>query len=206
MSDLHSSSETLIQYAYQKLRPRHFDVEDYCNTFMFRLAAARACLSDIRATLEHSAVLGENETQIRLVKESEASIFHAGSAFEAFGQLLNLTLNLGFPEATAGRQQGVSFAKARQAVTANMRTTPIADALSSSDMQNFIDELKAVRDQITHRRLLDYRVRVHGSGIWQPYVLADQGELPLVPFLERLVQLAETHGEKCASTLASSLP
>src|SRR5436305_12412366 len=116
MADLHLSTEALIQYAYQKLRPKHFDVEDYCTTFLIRLAATRACLNDIRATLEHSAVLGHNETQIRLVKESEASIFHAASALEAFGQLLNLTLNLGFPEATADRQQGVSFAKARQGI------------------------------------------------------------------------------------------
>ncbi len=206
MSDLHSSSETLIQYAYQKLRPKHFDVEDYCTTFMLRLAAARACLSDIRATLEQSARLGDGETQIRIVKESEAAVFHAGSAFEAFGQLLNLTLRLGFPEATAGRQQGVSFAKARQTVTSDMPGAPIGNALSSSDMQNFIDELKAVRDQITHRRLLDYRASILGTGIWQPYILVDQGERPLVPFLERLVLLAETQGDKCAAALVSSLP
>jgi hypothetical protein len=206
IADLHLSTEALIQYAYQKLQPKHFDIENYCYTFIFRLAAARACLNDIRATLEHSAILGENETQTRLVKESEASIFHAGGAFEAFGQLLNLTLSLGFPEATAGRKQGVSYAKARQAIISNMPTSPIRDALSSTDTQNFIDELKSVRDQITHRRLLDYRIRIDGAGIWQPYVLTDnQSERPLVPFLERLVLHAEKQAEKCAAALVASV-
>lgn len=206
MADLHKSTEELIKYAYQRLRPKHLDVEDYCTTVMFRLGASRACLQAVRVTLEHSAVLGENETQMRLVKESEAAIFHAGSALEAFGQLLNLCMQLGLSEATKPGQQGVSFGAAKRLVISSFPNTQITKALSSDHMGAFIEELKAVRDQITHRRLLDYRARILGNGIWMPSIIVERSEKPMVPFLERLVALAETQVQKCAAALVVSLP
>ena len=207
--DPHTSIERLIQFAYQRLKPKHFKVEDYGYTILFRLAAGSRCLESVIGTLEHSVLLGEQEVQIRLIKESESLLFHLAGAFEAFGQLLNLVLRFEMPEASSklrGKSvTGVSFKKVSAALGGSkFRSSQLALVINESAFTALVSDLFGARDQVTHRKLLDYSA-VQGASGWKPYVNVNDTSMPLVPYLRDMLERTNSHLEKALTATVSSV-
>jgi hypothetical protein len=196
--DLHGSTEKLIRFAYQNFeRSEKFKVEDYCNTLLLRLAAAERCVSTVRTVLEHSAELGEGEVQVLLLKESECALFHLASAFESVGQLFNLIFVLGMPESTNREVKpqiaGVSFRSAKRAIAKKGDLPRIRKALESEVLNRFVDRLFDLRDQVTHRKMLDFQAVVTSNGSWQPRVIVDGKGEGLYPFITKLLRDTYVH-------------
>ncbi len=156
--------ESLIQHGFQKLRPFHLDVEDYCITLKARFLCAKACLKDLEQTLSISSTLSDSEIDTQILKASESCLHFLSGCLDSYGHLLNFCFKLELPEEkTSGKKSAVNLSivviEMMKSSQPNTKTKEFLktywnNSINKWDNSSVIRVFYFFRNRVTHRKLL----------------------------------------------------
>ncbi|MCI0559377.1 MAG: hypothetical protein MN733_12855 [Nitrososphaera sp.] len=165
---LHTLTEKLVRHAYQNLRPNHCRVEDYCITLRARLWCAGKCISLLKEVLDSSRDLPDEELDICVLKETESCVFFLTSGLDALAHVVNLWCMLGIQEESAqqGSREAVSIGTVKDSLmrSETWRRTSLQGYFEEQWAKSWFVELRALRNRVTHRRVLEVVVQMDGNG------------------------------------------
>ena len=190
--------DRVIRLGYTALRPNHLKLEDYCTSLHFRLLSARRCLDLLQWALAKSDELPDEDLNVTILKESESCIFFLSSVSEVLGHILNLCCKLGLPEQRVGKKSPppVSIHSAIRCLveTEKWKATLLATYLKEKRDESWFEELKHLRDQITHRQFLEYEFKRGSGGRAQAFIknpVAKKGSFEVSRYLPPLLEAVE---------------